>query len=75
MFTKEVSSTFTNPFGAQDEVAKHRVEAAKTFTHPMCVGTTTGGTPTDDGVMIHSITSVWQENPNPPEPQPTDEAE
>lgn len=68
MFTKAVTSTTTNPHGAQAEIDKHREEAAKTLTRPRLIGTSSSSIPTDDGAHIYTITSTWDEDDAPEQP-------
>lgn len=61
MFEKTITTTTTNPLGAQAEIEKHRIEAAKTLTNPQHVGTNSTSLPTEDGNHIYTITTHWKE--------------
>jgi len=68
MFRKDVTSTTTDKHGAQAEIDKHRAEAAKTLANPQLVGTTSSSQPADDGNHVYTITSTWEEGPEPEQP-------
>ncbi len=60
---KKITTTTTDPLGAQDEIAKHRAQAGETFKNPECKGVNSTSAPDKSGKHIYTITTTWQEGP------------
>lgn len=64
MFTKSITTRITDKLAVAAEVEKHKIEAAKTFSHPKLVGTQVGS-PADDDTDGLTVLSIWEDGPEP----------
>ncbi len=63
---KKITTTTTDPLGAQEEITKHRADAGKVFKNPECLGvnSTSAPDPKKGGQQhIYTITTTWREGP------------
>lgn len=60
----KITTTTSDPLGAQDEITKHRAEADKAFKNPECLGVNSTSAPDPKtGKHVYSITTTWHEGP------------